>query len=111
LTGRTQLEPGVWRHGDGAIYVEHARWKAWRRDTEAANARYDARRRHERAKPVQPHRDDLIAQLHVLRNHNQGLCEQVDQLKHLLDIAIHHIGSPNGRNEHQPDRPDRQPDR
>jgi hypothetical protein len=91
LTGRVLIEPGVWHHSDGGIYVEHATSAAWDRERAAANARYDARRRHERAKPVLPHRDELLTQLHVLRNHNEDLCTHVDHLKYLLDIAIHHM--------------------
>jgi hypothetical protein len=86
--GSRLVEPGVWEAPNGGIYVDPVVNDEWQAERETANERYAAWRRHERAKPVVPHRDELIAQLHVLRNCNEDLCRQVDHLRRLLEIAI-----------------------
>lgn len=63
--------------------VSEQDWARWEREREAANERHDARRRHEAARPVDPTREDLLAQLHALRHHNEALVSELDRLRAL----------------------------
>jgi hypothetical protein len=74
-------------------YVDEATWAQWERDRAAANAAYDARRQLERARPVQPTREDSEAQLHALRGHNAALVAERDRLAYLLrSLLTAHAG-------------------
>ena len=66
-------------------YVAQADWDHWEAERLAANERYHARRRHERARPVKPTMEEVLAQMRVLREHNEEL---TDRLARCKEIAL-----------------------
>jgi hypothetical protein len=64
-------------------YVSDAEWASWERDRERGNAIYAAQKAREAARPVKPTYEDLLAQLHVLRHHNESLIAELGRLRRL----------------------------
>jgi hypothetical protein len=64
-------------------YVSDAEWASWERARERGNAVYAAQKAREAARPVKPTYEDLLAQLHVLRHHNESLIAELGRLRRL----------------------------
>lgn len=68
---------------DAENHVSDLEWASWERARERGNAIYAAQKAREAARPVKPTYEDLLAQLHVLRHHNESLVAELGRLRRL----------------------------